>query len=231
MTKWLASVQSLEEAKALQQTLPDILDLKDPARGALGALPLTTVEAVVQWLEGRCETSATVGDLVMHPDVIVEAVKAMAATGVDYVKVGLFSDPKLEACLAGLHEELSELKTPVIAVLFADQTRNISLISRIKQAGFSGVMVDTASKNGQRLMDHWNSTELKAFISQAREHQLLCGLAGALALEDIDSLEPLGADYLGFRSALCDRRQRTLSLQPERALAIQERLQSYGLAS
>lgn len=231
MTKWLASVQSLEEAKALQQTLPDILDLKDPASGALGALPFTTVQSVVRWVAGRCETSATVGDLVMQADIIAEAIKNMAATGVDYVKVGLFSDPMLEACLAGLHEELSELKTPVIAVLFADQTVDISLISQIRRAGFSGVMVDTASKNGQRLLDHWNTTELKAFISQAGQHQLLCGLAGALAIEDIETLEPLGADYLGFRSALCEHRQRTLSLQPERALAIQERLQSYGLAS
>ncbi|MTI63020.1 (5-formylfuran-3-yl)methyl phosphate synthase [Methylophaga sp.] len=231
MTKWLASVQSLEEAKALSQTLPDILDLKDPASGALGALPLTTVQSVVQWVNGRCQTSATVGDLVMQSDVITEAVKAMAATGVDYVKVGLFAQPMLEACLARLHEALIELETPVIAVLFADQPGDISLVSKIKRAGFSGVMVDTASKNGLRLLDHWSTTELNDFISASREHQLLCGLAGALAIEDIATLEPLGADYLGFRSALCERRQRTLSLQPARALAIQERMQSYGLAS
>jgi len=32
---------------------------------------------------------------------------------------------------------------------------------------------------------------------------LLCGLAGSLCETDIDTLLPLGADYLGFRGALC----------------------------
>ena len=231
MTKWLASVQSLEEAKALEQTLPDILDLKDPASGALGALPLSVVSAVVDWIEGRCETSATVGDLVMKPEVISPALKAMAETGVDYVKVGLFAEPAIESCLRGLRETLSALNIPVIAVIFADQTQDISLVASIRQAGFSGVMVDTASKNGQGLLAHWNEMQLSEFIRAADEQELLCGLAGALAIEDIDRLEALGADYLGFRSALCDRHQRTLTLQAERAQAIQQRLRHYGLAS
>ncbi|RLA00090.1 MAG: hypothetical protein DRQ42_06280, partial [Gammaproteobacteria bacterium] len=38
MSKWLASVQSLEEAQTLLPVLPDILDMKNPAEGALGAL-------------------------------------------------------------------------------------------------------------------------------------------------------------------------------------------------
>lgn len=231
MTKWLASVQSLDEAKALEQTLPDILDLKDPASGALGALPLSVVSSVIDWVDRRCETSATVGDLVMKPEIISPAIKAMAETGVDFVKVGLFAEPAIESCLQGLQETLSALDTPVIAVIFADQTRDISLVASIRQAGFSGVMVDTATKNGQGLLEHWNEAHLSEFIRVAGEHELLCGLAGALAIEDIDRLEALGADYLGFRSALCDRRQRTLTLQAERALAIQQRLQRYGLAS
>ncbi len=231
MTKWLASVKSLDEAKALEQTLPDILDLKDPANGALGALPLSVVSSVVDWVAGRCETSATVGDLVMKPEVISAEVKAMAETGVDFVKVGLFAEPAIESCLQGLQETLSALNTPVIAVIFADQTQDISVVASIKQAGFSGVMVDTASKNGQGLLDHWKEIQLSEFIRTADEYQLLCGLAGALSVEDIDRLEALGADYLGFRSALCERRQRTLTLQADRALTIQQRLQRYGLAS
>ncbi len=231
MTKWLASVQSLDEAKTLEQTLPDILDLKDPASGALGALPLSVVKSVVAWVDGRCETSATIGDQLMKAEIISPAVNAMAATGVDYVKVGLFADPALESCLSGLKQTLSELNRPVIAVIFADQTKDICLVSSIKQAGFSGVMVDTASKNGQGLLQHWSEAELSSFITEARKHGMLCGMAGALAIEDIDSLESLGADYLGFRSALCERRQRTATLQAERALAIQQRLQRYGLAS
>jgi uncharacterized protein (UPF0264 family) len=231
MSKWLASVQSLEEAQTLAGCLPDILDLKNPAAGALGALPQDTVSDIANWASGRCLVSATVGDLPMQADIIADAVRQMAASGVDYVKVGLFAAPGLADCIGQLQPSLRTLNKPVIAVLFADQIHDISLIEAIKQAGFAGVMLDTAAKNGQGLLDHWTTAELRAFVELSRQHTLLCGLAGALKLEDIDRLESLGADYLGFRSALCDKQRRTSTLNPQRAVAVRERLQQFGLAS
>lgn len=231
MSKWLASVQSLEEAQTLAGCLPDILDLKNPAAGALGALPLDTVSDIANWTSRRCLVSATVGDLPMQAGIIADAVRQMAASGVDYVKVGLFAEPGLEDCIGQLQPTLQALNKPVIAVLFADQIHDISLIDAIKQAGFAGVMLDTASKNGRGLLDHWSAVELGEFVNTSRQHGLLCGLAGALKLQDIDRLEPLGADYLGFRSALCDKQLRTSTLNPQRAVAVRERLQQFGLAS
>ena len=147
---------------------------------------------------------------------------------VDYVKVGLFAEPGLEDCIGQLQPTLQALNKPVIAVLFADQIHDISLIDAIQQAGFAGVMLDTASKNGQGLLDHWTAVELGEFVNASRQLGLLCGLAGALKLQDIDRLEPLGADYLGFRSALCDKQLRTSTLNPQRAKAVRQRLQEFG---
>jgi uncharacterized protein (UPF0264 family) len=231
MTKWLASVLSLEEAQTLAGCLPDILDLKNPAAGALGALPPETVKDITDWATGRCLISATVGDLPMQADKIADAVGQMAASDVDYVKVGLFAEPGLRDCIDQLQPTLKVLRKPVIAVLFADQSQDISLLGAIKQAGFAGVMLDTAAKNGQGLLDHWTEIALRQFVEASREQALLCGLAGALKIEDIDRLEPLSADYLGFRSALCDRQQRTSTLNPQRAEKIRQRLQQFGLAS
>lgn len=231
MTKWLASIQSLEEAQTLAGNLPDILDLKNPAAGALGALSLDSVREVVDWVDHRCLTSATVGDLPMQAQVIGDAVSKMAASGVDYVKVGLFNQPGVERCIEDLQPLLSTVETPVIAVLFADEVNDISLIAAIKRAGFAGVMLDTASKNGLTLLDHWTLDALQYFIETSRKAELLSGLAGALRIEDIDKLEPLDADYLGFRSALCDRRQRTGTLDPQLAHAVRQRLHQFGLAS
>lgn len=231
MTNWLASVRSLDEAKSLADCLPGILDLKNPAMGALGALPVSEVKTVVDWVDGRCQTSATVGDLPMQAGLIAEAISAMAATGVDYVKVGLFASPALPACIKRLQTTLASVDRPVIAVLFADQMQDISLLAAIKQAGFAGVMLDTASKNGQGLLDHWTLAELQRFVETARDSELLCGLAGALKLTDIDALEALNADYLGFRSALCDSQQRTRNLDPARARIIRQRLRQFVLAS
>lgn len=225
MTKWLASVQSLAEAQTLTSCLPDILDLKNPSQGALGALAVSEVETIVQWLDGRCLSSATVGDLPMKAPVIAEAIKAMANTCVDYVKVGLFADKNLKNCLSELQPTLATLNTPTIAVVFADQKTELDL-SLIKQAGFTGVMVDTATKNGLRLFEHWSEQQLSNFVAKAHELNMLCGLAGALAIEDIALLKPFNADYLGFRSALCDKRQRTQKLQAALAKKVASQMQS-----
>ena len=90
MTLLLASVTGPEEAELALDRGADIIDLKNPAAGALGALATETVRACLSVVGGRRPVSAVAGDLPMQPDVIVAAVEALARTGVDYVKVGLF---------------------------------------------------------------------------------------------------------------------------------------------
>lgn len=231
MTKWLASVKSLEEAQALSDCLPDILDLKNPATGALGALSAATVLDIVHWVGDRCLISATVGDLPMQAPVIAEAVQSMSHNAVDYIKVGLFDEPGLADCLQALTVYIADMDTPVIAVIFADQAPPPSLLSLVKQAGFAGVMVDTAEKNGRGLLDHWPVSRIRDFVKKAHELEMICGLAGALRLDDIDTLDSLDAEYLGFRSALCNQHQRNTALRPERAGMIKQRLQQLRLAS
>lgn len=222
MSKWLASVQSLEEAETLLPVLPDILDMKNPSQGALGALSVAIVSKIVSMIDGRCQTSATIGDLPMQAELIKPAMIQMASSGVDYVKIGLFADDNLQQCIIDLADTVKKLATPVIAVIFADSPPNEDCLPLLKASGFHGVMVDTAIKNGQHLLDHWDLLQLEQFVTTAKQHNLLCGLAGALRLEDIAVLRPLAADYLGFRSALCSKRQRTSSLQINLAKQLQQ---------
>ncbi|MDD1632684.1 MAG: (5-formylfuran-3-yl)methyl phosphate synthase, partial [Methylococcaceae bacterium] len=88
MTGMLASVNSLAEALLALSADVDIIDLKQPALGALGALDIDTVKQIVAGIYGRCPVSATIGDMPMQPDPVFNAVKAMAETGVDYIKIG-----------------------------------------------------------------------------------------------------------------------------------------------
>jgi uncharacterized protein (UPF0264 family) len=224
MTKWLASVQSLAEAQSLTEVLPDILDMKQPAEGALGQLDPQIVAEIVHWVNKRCQTSATVGDLPMRAELIAAALKNMAQTGVDYLKVGLFDDANLADCIASLAPTIAGLNTPVIAVMFADQQPKIDLIPQLKAAGFAGVMVDTAIKNGHSLTDIWTPQQRQQFVSAVKQQQMLCGLAGALKIDDIALLAPLGADYLGFRSALCANHQRNQTVQHSLAQRIAKQL-------
>ena len=216
----LASVADPEEAELAIVGGADIVDLKDPVRGALGALPLPTIRAVLARIAGRRLASATVGDLPADPVLVSAAIRATAATGVDYVKIGLFSEAHVRSCLpvvADLSPGIS-----MVVVLFADRDPPIADLAPFAQAGAVGVMLDTADKGGGALLDRLDRDVLAAFVRQARGLGLLCGLAGSLRLAHLPALLPLAPDYLGFRGALCDSDQRIRALDPERLRAVRQ---------
>lgn len=207
MTRLLASVRNRDEALMAMQAGVDILDLKNPDEGALGALPLPTIREIVDMVDGQVMVSATIGDLPMHPDRVVFAIEHTAAQGVGIVKAGFFGSDGHEACMQAI-QPLAMRGIRVVAVMFADQQPDFSLLPKLKAAGFFGVMLDTARKNGKRLCDWLDQETLRGFLKSAQAIDLKAGLAGSLMLADIPLLTALQPDYLGFRGALCDRGQR-----------------------
>ena len=213
MIKLLASVTDLDEARLAVAGGADIVDLKNPAAGALGALPRETIKTVCGALAGTVPISATVGDLAPRPALISAAVAATAACGVDYVKVGLFPGPGQRDCIEALRPLTAA--TAVVLVLFADRDPDFSLLAPAAAAGCRGVMLDTAAKNGGGLRDALDLARLRGFVARAKALGLLTGLAGSLGPDDIAPLAGFGPDYLGFRGALCGG-GRTGRLQPQR---------------
>ncbi|MCB1922984.1 MAG: (5-formylfuran-3-yl)methyl phosphate synthase [Gammaproteobacteria bacterium] len=207
MSGLLASVRSVDEAMTARDGGADIIDCKDPDHGALGALPVDVITDIVSAVAGTRPTSATTGDAVNGPRQLHDAVCRTAACGVDYVKFGVFD---IEAVRAQ-YEVLRGLGTEhrLIAVCFVDLFDPTPLLPALAATGIHGIMLDTAHKRGPALTALWRSRQIADVINIVQRHGLLCGLAGRLGLADIAHLLPLGADYLGFRSALCggDRRK------------------------
>jgi uncharacterized protein (UPF0264 family) len=200
MTGLLASVRSAAEA-ALAVAGGDVIDAKEPSAGALGRVESSVLRAIVREVAGRRPVSATIGDLDLSPSMVSAAVKATAADGADIVKIGVFPGA-LEATWAAL-QPLARRGLRLVAVIFADRAPDlIELPERCAEAGFFGVMLDTADKAAGPLCAHLDREALAGFVARARSLGLASGLAGSLRLGDIPSLAPLGADYLGFRSAL-----------------------------
>lgn len=220
MTRMLASVNSLEEALLIKPLDMEIIDLKQPAEGALGALPLEQVHQIVTAIDGCKPVSATVGDLPMLPEILCPAVANMAATGVDYVKIGFFPGDKWLDSI----EALSDLAHghALIAVLFADNAPDLSILPTLRQAGFCGVMLDTMDKSRGSLPQILTMAQLAQFVNQAKQLSLLCGLAGSLRRPDVPALLTLNADYLGFRGALCHRHERVAHLCPQKTTELIE---------
>lgn len=201
MTALLASVLSPDEAEAALQGGADIIDLKDPRRGALGALPDPVIGAAVARVAGRRPASATAGDLPMEPALVAGTARRIGGLGVDFVKVGLFPGGDLAGTLDALAEQAAAgLK--LVAVMFADLSPDFSLVPDLAARGFAGVMLDTADKGAGGLRHHQNSTALGDFVRRARAEGLYTGLAGSLGLGDVAPLLELAPDYLGFRGAL-----------------------------
>ena len=223
MSHMLASVNSLKEALMAQQAGVDIIDLKQPAKGALGALNPIDVKRIVNTLDTTTPISATVGDLPMQAELIVTAVKQMSATGVDYIKIGFFPDQSWREVITQL-APLTQRPLKLIAVLFADQNPDLETIAHFAEAGFTGIMLDTMNKASGSLTDVMSLNTIQHFVSTARHYQLLTGLAGSLRTTDIPLLLPLQADYLGFRGALCINHQRTAQLDYTAMLNIQTAL-------
>jgi (5-formylfuran-3-yl)methyl phosphate synthase len=94
MTKLLISVTSVAEAQMALENGADIIDLKDPNNGALGALPIETICQIVAHVQGQKLISATVGDLPLctaaHIEALINQLQLLASTGVDIIKIGFF---------------------------------------------------------------------------------------------------------------------------------------------
>ena len=211
--RFLASVTTEAEALIAAAGGADVIDCKNPSEGALGALPHEVVAAIRRAVPDSIPVSATIGDLPLDPGRISEAAAAMAATGCDIVKIGFFPGGDREATLRRLTRDVSGA-VQLVAVLLADTGIDADLVPKLAEAGFVGVMVDTALKDGRTLLDHASPSELAAFIGAARRAGLLAGLAGSLRVHQIPELSRLGPDILGFRGALCRARDRRSEIDP-----------------
>jgi len=214
MTGMLASVGTVSEAAIVLDSGADIIDLKNPANGALGAVDHATARDVVKYIDGCCLVSATVGDLPMQPDLIRQEVTAMAETGVDFIKIGIFADYLPETFLALLNQ-FSASDISIVLVLFADRHPDLEyFFNQIRQTRIRGVMLDTAEKSSGSLTDIVALSFIEDFLFRARESRLITGLAGSLTERVVSSLLALAPDYLGFRGALCKLNNRINHIDP-----------------
>lgn len=201
MTRMLASVRDLPEAFIALEGGADIIDLKEPARGALGAVEPHVLRDVARELAGRVPISAVTGDLPLLPEPVTRAVAAAVEAGAVIVKIGLFPDGDPEAALLAL--EPFTRRAQLVGVLFADREPDLSLLPLLARAGFAGAMLDTATKGTGGLLQHMSLPALHRFTTACAAHGLFAGLAGALEAPDVPRLLVLRPAVLGFRGALC----------------------------
>ncbi len=207
----LVSVRDAVEAAAARAGGADIIDAKEPASGALGAVDLVTFAHIVAEVAGGRPVTAALGDAEDERAIACTA-EAYATAGARLVKIGfagIASRTRVASLLVAARHGAAT-HGGVIATAYADADRVASLnpfamIDAAAKAGATGILLDTADKQGPGLTGLMSQDRLSSWVRTAHDAQLLVALAGKLTVNDFGCVSDAGADIVGVRGAACDR--------------------------
>ena len=210
----LVSVVNKLEAEAAVQGGADVIDVKNPAEGALGAPAPAVLSEICSSLNGRKPISVALGEFPGKTGAAALAALGAATFRPDFLKIAFLQDAAPEEIVATLKEirygltYIQSSPLSIVAVAYADTLLSAAwtleeFITFSREGGAAGCLVDTRQKNGKSLTHFLSQTEITKFINDCHSRELFCGLAGSLKPEDLVSLSKLGPDILGVRSAAC----------------------------
>jgi uncharacterized protein (UPF0264 family) len=207
----LVSVRNAEEALAALAGGADVIDVKEPARGPLGAADLATIADVVRVVAGRAPVTAAAGELSEFNTAGPFRSGDFALSkldGVALVKLGLASCADRVDWPADLRRAMGSLPGDVMfaAVVYADwQLANSpqpdTILAAAVELGCPAVLVDTWNKSGGSLLDQWSREAIRTFVERAHAAGQFVALAGSLSLEDVREAADFGSDLIAVRGA------------------------------
>ncbi len=211
MTGLLVSVRDVNEAEAAVVGGADLIDIKEPNAGSLGAASVETWNEIRAAVGDRKPVSAALGELISDP--VCEA--ARHTSGMTFAKIGL------AGCRS--HDDWTAQRTRAIgcvaegvgsvAVVYADnEAADSPAPSTILQLAINShcnaVLFDTYSKTGGDLFDHLAPKEIEGISAEVRSAGMKVVLAGSLKGRSIHHALQLAPDFIAVRGAACrgDRR-------------------------
>lgn len=204
MTRLLVSVRSAEEALAAMAGGADILDVKEPSRGSLGAADEHVWREVVAAAKSEgVPVSIALGELNDLPSINYPP-------GVQFAKVGLANLQAdadwRERWLAWRQSLPTGLEA--VAVAYVDR-QSLSpppqeILQLAAETGTKTLLFDTFDKAHGSLFDHASLVWLRGFRQQVHETNLSLALAGSLRKENIPLALELQPEILAVRTAACD---------------------------
>jgi (5-formylfuran-3-yl)methyl phosphate synthase len=223
--KLLVSVVDAAEARLAVAGRVDVVDVKNPAEGSLGAPAPGVLAAVRAVVPPYMPLSAALGDLPALPGTAALAAVGAVRSGAAYVKLGLvgLSEPADAVAVLRAARAAVAGEAAVVAVAYADAARVASrplapreLVAAAQAAGVHGCLLDTAVKDGRGLLSWLDPDALAALVADAHAAGLEIALAGELRADELPIVRATGADIAGVRSAACVGGRRTAPLDPQR---------------
>lgn len=210
--KVLVSPINVDEARAAVAGGADIIDVKNPKEGSLGANFPWMIRSVKDAIGDR-PLSATIGDLVYKPGTAALAALGAAVAGAEYVKAGLYdiqTPEQVEEMMSGIARAVKDYDSTrkVVTAGYADYHRinsisPLDLPAIVAHLDVDVVMMDTGIKDGRSLFEFMSVEELTSFCDESRSLGLQTALAGTIKFSDIEALNEINPDIIGVRGCVC----------------------------
>ena len=218
MTGLLISVRNKAEAKTVLAACPelDILDIKEPDSGALGAASPQIWREIGEASLNQTSLSIALGEI---NDVQINDLTLLPSV-TRYVKVGLANQRSLDWVLPWRAiRVLVDDSIELVGVIYADHEAAHSppprvIIDALIAEGCRTFLLDTFEKDGKTLFDHLPTDFIQELMKSTPEATFV--LAGSLTESTLNNAKILQADYVGVRGAVCSG-NRTNSICPDKS--------------
>lgn len=204
MTKLLVSVRTAAEALIAHRNGADIVDIKEPTRGSLGAADAGTIQNIADALAGRATLSVALGELLSD-----DPPQLNALIGISYAKFGLAGCAACPGWSARWQARIERLPAgaAAVAVVYADAVAQSpcweEVLAAAQAANVPVLLVDTHHKTAGSLLAHWTLANIARMVEQVQRAGLEVALAGSLDITAIEQLLPIQPDFVGVRGAVC----------------------------
>ena len=203
----LISVRSAEEALAAIAAGADLIDVKEPSKGALGMAEAEVVAAVVDAVAGQVPVSAAFGE--WHPAILTEAHWHLQLK-LDYIKWGLAGYTHTP----GWGEDLLDVRRQVrrgpevVAVAYADWQRAKSVppdeVAKFaKRFRFKAFLLDTYVKDSKNLLNFLDVDEITELVTTLQASGVPVAIGGSLKFENLKALKAVKPTWYAVRGAVC----------------------------
>jgi (5-formylfuran-3-yl)methyl phosphate synthase len=216
----LISVRNVREAETALLCGCDIIDLKEPANGSLGAVSDFVGKSIVDLVQDRCSLSFALGELVdrIDPNGRIKRAQSYvtgniqpASQSTRFVKMGLsnaLSLPNWQTCwLTAMDEFPSAIQKVVVAYADGENAGAPPLETVVRFAmeiRAPVLLVDTFDKSKGTLFEYCSQRTLVQLIDQLHAVGIKIALAGSIRADLIQRYAIGVPDIWGMRGAVCD---------------------------
>ena len=198
MPRLLVSVRNAPEAQIAVEEGVQLIDVKEPRSGSLGAAPAESIRQVADICGQAVLLSVALGELLETPQVYLPENVLPA-----FVKCGLSGcgqRPHWSDLWKKRMERHAEL---AVAVVYTDWKTANAPSSAAVEVGCRTVLLDTFDKSKGSLLQHMTLEEIHCWIATVRKWGMKAVVAGSLTQSLIVPLLMGGADCVALRGAAC----------------------------